>query len=802
MGLDFPAVTAKLLPIKSVAVTGGDPFFPMGTDIAILFETEKPEALYNTLQKAIALKATINKATQHKIESSTYTATGYTNQSRSFSSYIIRHGNLVAVTNSPAQIKHLAAVQENKTPSLGSTDEFKYFRHRYPLSNSIFIFLSDETIRRWSGPKTRIGASRRTRAAAALGKLTSQKINNEKLTTDLSPLLGETTSNKNQIQSQTFNNLNFITPVSELEIKTATSVEAAAYNQWRRGYESGWATVFDPIAIQLDLTEDTHEIDLTVLPLTVNSDLNNFLQLVGNAKLSPLARATPEGTLLLASVALDSNSDLFKDFNTELTSMLPGIKVNPLSWVGESASIYVNDGFIWKALQQTDATPDMIGDLPILIRVESKSSLKLTLFLTALRGMMDTSAPGLVTWEKRQHGKTPYLSLKGNEEGLGANINIYYAALPTAFLITLDEDMLKQAIDRENTPLTNAQKQKLPTAQHLFFETSPAFLAGTNKIFNDQNLAKQTQQESYKALPILNEWHRLYPDRDPIQVHREHFASDIHCPGGKGYQWNPKAHTMESIAFGHPANPKTQPNPISLLTKFQNLRTSMTFQDGGVRIKAKLGPTEKRILKNTNNPQKVGPLLATATDLTPTTAGTVQTYNIKRESNPDQNLTLKIVSVELKNEATQTIVETTFNNDGKQSKSKKHYTLQNGLKLTRQTSENFTTEYAQPFYSLPEKLTEGETLAFPFQSKSSDAVESINTGQVKITTVGTENITVPAGTFKDCIKLEIKEVAITRSLTINISRTAWYHKNTGLIKMIVTNPMGKSTIELTKTTTP
>jgi len=246
---------------------------------------------------------------------------------------------------------------------------------------------------------------------------------------------------------------------------------------------------------------------------------------------------------------------------------------------------------------------------------------------------MDTSAPGLVTWEKRQYGDTPYLTLKGTKDGIGKNIDIHYAALPSALLITLDENMLKQAIDRENNPVSDTQEQQIPDAQHLFLETSPTFLAGTNKIFNNQSLLNQTQVESWKALPILNEWHRLYPDRDPVKTHQEMFASDIYCPGGKGYKWNPKELTMESVAFGHPTKPKQGGTSISYLTKFQNLRTSLSFKDGGVRIKTKLGPQEERLLKN--KPQPTGPILATAKEIITNDQFTERIYTITRDKKPD-----------------------------------------------------------------------------------------------------------------------------------------------------------------------
>ena len=41
-------------------------------------------------------------------------------------------------------------------------------------------------------------------------------------------------------------------------------------------------------------------------------------------------------------------------------------------------------------------------------------------------------------------------------------------------------------------------------------------------------------------LPILNEWKRLFPDRDPVEVHQQVWQVELVCPGGGKYVWNEK----------------------------------------------------------------------------------------------------------------------------------------------------------------------------------------------------------------------------------------------------------------------
>lgn len=57
MGLELPDVLARMLPVKSVAVTGGDPFFPTGSAVAVLLETNKVDFVYGSLARVIEAEA-------------------------------------------------------------------------------------------------------------------------------------------------------------------------------------------------------------------------------------------------------------------------------------------------------------------------------------------------------------------------------------------------------------------------------------------------------------------------------------------------------------------------------------------------------------------------------------------------------------------------------------------------------------------------------------------------------------------------------------------------------------------------
>jgi hypothetical protein len=94
------------------------------------------------------------------------------------------------------------------------------------------------------------------------------------------------------------------------------------------------------------------------------------------------------------------------------------------------------------------------------------------------------------------------------------------------------------------------------------------------------------QLRSWGNLPILNEWRRRYPGRDPLELHEQYWHTRLVCPGGGKYVWNDEWQTMESTAFGHPGRPK---QPQELPAPWQSIiggNLGVTFEQAGLRAKA------------------------------------------------------------------------------------------------------------------------------------------------------------------------------------------------------------------------
>jgi len=787
MGLDVPDFAVNFLPAQSVALTGGDPFFPQGTDIALLIESQTPELLYTGLLAVITEKAGKAGAEELETAGDDYAYRAFENADRSFSSHLWKMGDVIVVANSKSQFERLTAVAEGAASALGETDEFRFFRNRYPLADGqkAFVFLSDETIRRWAGPELRIAASRRTRAIAAMGKLTSQALAGEAIDNTFEPLLGETKWENGRITSEVFGTLGFLTPASELAITSATAREKDAYDRWRSRYESGWTQVFDPIAVSIRENEDGLAFDLSVIPLTAGSDYGDFIGLTGNARLGEKARWVSEESVMHLALAIDTQSETFREFSQMAINYLPGLSVNPFGWMTGDLSLELEKSLLWEADKMDEF--ERFLNLPLVVRIGSKNRMQLGLFMTGLRAELEKSAPDAMWWETRRRGEFSYVAVTSNEFGMGMSTAIYYAPVSGALLLSLTEEGLLRAMAREAHQLLEEEIAHLPPADQLRMETNPAFLAGLQGIFDNSSAAERLQEESWKALPILNEWHRRFPEKDGTKMQLVAYGEDIFCPGGKGYRWNEEAKTMESVAFGYPAAPRMEPTEMSGFLTFENVRTGLTFQDDGLRAVVELGEKPARIPTPQPTPgEGDGLLLAETKDLIPLEEGAVNRYVGMMAGFPmEMTATIRNLSDGEDGTRFEEVAEYRF--DGEEEYSTTYfYRLDEGLVVEKWISSDMENDETEQL-KLPAKLIAGEEIRAKFRlvrtyELDGERIDSNLVGNEVIRVVGKEDVTVPAGEFKDCIRVEVSAESLFDGRFYRGKTATWYHPEVGVVK--------------------
>ena len=599
--------------ISSVAITGSDPFIRTGTCFTVIFEAKQKQSLLSALalRRMEAHKKNDDSGmVSGKIpQSKTSNYQGLTTKDRSIRSFVSSFDNFVVVTNSIDQLTQIAKVFEQKNKSLGSLEEYHFFRQRYPItpesSEDAFLIVTDSTIRRWCGPEWRIGASRRTRAAAAIAELQARKESGAPLNTKEFPELGKVSFINGLVQSTKFGNLAFLRSVNELNIKKITLAEKKAYEFFRDRYQSHWSKYFDPICAQLSIDNGKIKGDLSILPLIGGTDYRQMIQMVGEVKLDSESGDPHPETVLHWVSAIDMNSPRFQQASNFAAIMAPSLGAGAFSWVGESFSFYLDNSPFFKDMQKAflqdgikgveDFSEKNFGRIPLGVNVEVRNPFKLTAFLAGLRAWIEQTSPGMTIWSSHSHKGQGYVKIapgKGLEDRLikegSAPIALYYVPSPKLLTISLSENIIQKAIERtllqreENSTLPKAKWDGMSTAFHASRPIPSLF-----DLSMGQNVINGLQRKSWNNLHALNEWRIHLKKKDSLKYHQKVWHTDLLCPGGGEYQWNKKFQTYESTVFGHPANPKS-PKNFSLFGKWKAVDFGLSFENDGLRVRANL----------------------------------------------------------------------------------------------------------------------------------------------------------------------------------------------------------------------
>ncbi len=604
--------------VQSVAITGGDLYFPTGTDIAVVFQASNPEALRAVLAAQITLAQSMPGVAARSGEIAGVKYQGSVSDDRAVCAYVGTCGGSVVVTNSLEQLRRLAAVKAGTAPAIATLEEYRFFRSRYALGEAgetALVFISDPAIRRWCGPRSRISASRRLRALAIMSDVTAAHMG--ELVAGLgSPVtvqadmpmrtIGELTLTPTGVRSSVYGGMGFLTPISELEAGSVTSDEAAAYQRWRDSYQRNWSWAFDPIAIRLGLEKGRVSADLSVMPLIMSTQYRSWATLAQGVTIAPDA-GDPHDAILHGIFAINTQSGPAQQAAGFATMMAQGVQIDPLGWMGRSVAVYADADPFWERMLKSEDIGAMFDaegiHMPVALHAEVSSALKLTAFLASVRAWIEQSAPGMAAWETRTYKDQAYvcvgLSEKAKAESRGGGFDrsqLFYAATPRALVVSLNEDVLKRAIDRQ------AERAKAPAGQagqqagEQAGQTGPwlgqTFAAHVRpegvSLFHSldgSNAQESAQRAAWLNLPILNEWKRRFPDKDPVEVHRTLWGSRLVSPGGGTYAWDDGLKMMVSTLYGSPAAPRKGPDAVDLSSAFRAGDFGVTLEEQGLRAR-------------------------------------------------------------------------------------------------------------------------------------------------------------------------------------------------------------------------
>lgn len=605
--------TARILGgqvVESVAVTGGDPYLRTGSDVAVLFRATSPEALeaYVTEQHALAQAELGARPDSGATRAGGVAWRGVATDDRAVCSYLARIGRDVIVCNSLWQLERIAAVAAGDERALASLEEYVFFRDRYPRGEEedAFLVLSDATIRRWCSPRWRIGASRRTRAAALLA---------EQRAADLAATLageapppgivmasmplagaGALLRADDVLRSEVYGTDRFLTPIGELDLELVSRAEQAGYEQFRATYTRRWREVFDPIAARLVVRGGRLELDLSVVPLVVQTDYRELVDMTRGSALPPLAGDLHEGTLVHFAMAIGRESGYFRMLRDDfLGTMLPGL-ADPLGWLGDDLALYLDDDpALWAEVGAAEDPRRFLYEesfyrLPLALRISSTDPIRLAAFLSGFRSFVQGSAPGLVRFEQREHEGRGYVAVVPEDEIGGQPLRLYYVPLPDGLLLSLREDVIAAAIDRHTRRREGAGSDE--AAAPWLGESAALRLGGDFHAFLAAAVGEQwhddRQRLAWRSLPILDEWRRLAPDVDPVVFHAEQWGVVLACPGGAGFEWDEACGAMASATFGHPGAPRAADPLPGLVRAIDGASFGVTFEDDGLRARVVL----------------------------------------------------------------------------------------------------------------------------------------------------------------------------------------------------------------------
>jgi hypothetical protein len=369
------------------------------------------------------------------------------------------------------------------------------------------------------------------------------------------------------------------------------------------------------------------------MPLIAGSEYREIVAVSRGASYSAEA-GDRQNALAQLILAINPRSDLIKSAGIGLNSFTNGEPVvNPLGWLGQFVTVSVDRDPFWEevAKLQTEGEREKFIDkhfdrLPFSVLVDVSNGFKLTAFLVGLRKFVDQAGPGMTTWETREYRGESYVrvaptprALPPADNGQQPNYQLLYAASGKYFFVTPSEPLLKRFLDRQIAVRPAEQKDGkatgpekpdaiAPAAENASEPRSQPWLGSSLGLQVDQAIVpllasmfgrdsrNWLQIRSWSNLPILNEWRRLYPDQDPVELHHRIWHEKLVCPGGGQYVWNAEWQTMESTVYGHPGQPKAGPFAPPGMLDYSFANFGLTFEEHGLRARVTLDratPPEK-----------------------------------------------------------------------------------------------------------------------------------------------------------------------------------------------------------------
>ncbi|MFO0801662.1 MAG: hypothetical protein U0791_00875 [Gemmataceae bacterium] len=590
------AQLGKLLPpalIDNVGVTGSDLYFDIGTDTAVLLSSSKA-GLVRQLVAGFwpVLKATTPDVVEREEEIGGVKCRVLRTPDRRICCYLAVVGDAVLLANSPAQVRRIAETKAGKLSPLSDAPEYTFFRDRYRIGeseNEGFAIMTDAAIRRWCGPKWRIGHDRRIRAGAILAdiqaaQLRSMHAGEARKFED--PRIGPVETGPHGAFSPKHGSRLFQTPIAESEIDQVTMAEADAYRRWRDSYQQNWSQFFDPIAIRIAVRPDSLAVDTTVIPLIMATEYRELVGLTTGARLAPGAGDPHPEAIAQFIMGFNRKNESFQKTIARYEGMI-GQQFEIASWIGDWLTVYIDDDPVWEEFAKSSEPESEFWEkrdyrFPAAVGIAVADPKKHAEFVKKFRTLFGNFLR--LEWTDATHKGVTYTRVRQKDQERG--LQVWSLSLPDQWILSTSETVVRRAIERHLAPKT-ARRHVWP-GDSLGGTVQPKAVGYLREWWGRSGV-NQMQRAAWSNLPILNEWHGFGRVSDPVVFHEKWWGERLVEPAGGKYVWNADDGTMESTVFGHPGRPKGSRATLpAALSRLRGADLGVTFEKDGLRARIEL----------------------------------------------------------------------------------------------------------------------------------------------------------------------------------------------------------------------
>ena len=623
--------------VQDFALVGSDPYVHEGSDVTLIFRLKSPLLFRAALTKALATHGAAHGGTQ----SSSFSHEGITvDVARSPDGRVRQHhavvGELELVSNSPGAIKRVISTIQGRAPKLVDEPDFQYMLARdADVPADVLAFLGDKFVEAVVGPAQKIAEARRQ---VALTELTAPSVAallfgwvHGKSPADKSELLRSGLLAPGELTHQSGGRIDWapgsaprsvwgtpaaLEPLIDLPLVSKVSVaERDSYAEFAQAYQRRWSQYIDPIALRLSSARRGESrglhAELRVLPLVPADEAARF-DLGGDGRLAPSELAS--GARL--SLGIGARSSL----RSELSGWLAWASAHgpnlQLDWLGDYAMLGVADRAellnAARSLRQSREFPlerppsaeelsraetprddfDLLPGLPVYAVVGLRSRVAAAVALSAVRGLVDSVAPGAVDW-------APFAAYRGVEvvrvlgRDRGHEVAIYYALAGDALVLSFNRSVMRtlieQALDGKlpSQGTLAAAAAGPPSDGQVVLELAPSkkgalrTLLGWSLAVAAQEGARHSRAAAEAVLRGVPESAHK-PERS-AELARAYLGSLPLTPDGRRYWLSPEGISDPLRGSAHapewPSVPTPESSTEQLLVALSRVRSDLTFDE-------------------------------------------------------------------------------------------------------------------------------------------------------------------------------------------------------------------------------